>query len=266
MPFYSTYAGTDIMNGEGCLLLHSYQEKNDRSRSMMDKPPSPYSDAWRSEQPAQGQESEMIYGYPEQPVQGLEPEIAYSYPYPTGFSQPNYPPYAQGYAGYTGYTDDTPLQQADYANYADAQQPVYLLARKGWNTLWIGLTALALLVLLAGGSLYYYLLTRSTPEKTLHTYCNAIKNEDGHTLYNTYSKDAQTQTDEAHLQQGMRLIEFLSGGIEDCSIDSNSIHENDPQATARVTFTLYNGRLTGTILHLINENGQWKIENNAIFP
>lgn len=234
---------------------------------MMDKPPSPYPGGWGSAQPGQAQESEMIYGYSAQPGLVPEPEAIYEYPHPASFPEPDYAPGQPLYSqGYTGVADYANVQQPDYTSYAGAQRPVYSFMKKSWNTLWIALTTLALLVLLAIGSLYYYFLVRSTPERTLQTYCSAVKSQDGHTLYTLYSKGAQTLTDEAHLQQGLRLIEFISGGIEDCSIDNNSIHENDPQATARVTFTLYNGRITGALIHLINENGQWRIETNAILP
>lgn len=220
----------------------------------MDNPPSPYPDEHQPGQSGQAQESEMLYGYP----------------HAAGFPQPGYPPtqpmYPPSQAGYTGYAGTQPASYADYTNYMGAQQPGYPLLRRSWNSLWIALTALALLLLLIGGSLYYYFLVRSTPQKTLQAYCSAIKSEDGQALYNTYSSEAQTQTDAPHLQQGLRLIEFLSGGIEDCTVDRNSIHENDPQATASVTFTLYNGRVNSAILNLIEENGQWKVENNAILP
>lgn len=205
--------------------------------------------------------------------------MLYGYPHAAGFPQPGYPPTQPMYpptqpgytgeqtqAGYAGYAGTQPAGYMDYTNYMGAQQPAYPLLRRGWNSLWIVLTTLALLLLVLGGSLYYYFLIRSTPQKTLQAYCSAIKNEDGQALYNTYSSEARTQTDAPHLQQGLRLIEFLSGGIEDCTVDANSIRENDPQASASVMFTLYNGRVNSAVLHLIDENGQWKIENNAILP
>ena len=231
---------------------------------MMNNPPSHDPDAQQSGYPGQAQESQMVYGYPEQTDQMGESEGMYGYPHAAGFPQPGYPP-----------TQPMDAQaQMNYMDYAGLQQPGSSMPQQPGNTflgkmgnsLWIALTALALLLLVAGGSIYYYFQVRSTPEKTLQTYCNAIKNDDSHALYNTYSSEAQSQTDEAHLQQGLRLIEFFSGGIEDCSVNAYSIHENDPQATASITFTLSGGRMSDVRLHLIDENGQWKVENNAILP
>ena len=220
----------------------------------MDNSPSPYSE---SEHIVQEQELEMLYGDP----------------HAAGFPQPGYPPTQPMYAepaqvnyadiqqpGYTGYAG------TQYSAYSDTQQPGQAAFWKGWHSLLIALTALALLLLIASGSVYYYLQTRSTPEKTLQAYCSAIKNDDGRALYNTYSSEVQGQTDVPHLQQGLKFIEFVSGGIENCTVDTNSIHENDPHATARVTFTLYSGHLTDAILRLIDEKGQWKVENNTILP
>lgn len=218
----------------------------------MDNPPSPYSDAHQSGQTGQAQESEMLYDYP----------------HVADFPQPNYPPTQPMYMPtQPGYPAVGQPDYAAYGGYADAQQAGYYpSARRNWNTLWIILTSLALLLLIAAGSLYYYFQVRSTPARTLQAYCSAIKDDDGQALYNTYSSEAQALTDAPHLQQGLRLIEFLSGGIEDCDVDSASIRENDPQATARVTFTLANGRVNSTFLRLIKEHGQWKVENNATFP
>ncbi len=184
--------------------------------------------------------------------------MIYGYPHSAGFPQPGYPPTQIQ----TSYPDVPP----GYGLPPEIPQPDYGLLKKNWNALWIVLTALLLLLLVAGGSIYYYLQIRSTPEKTLQAYCNAVKDDDGQALYDTYSRASQTQTDVAHLQQGLRLIDFLSGGVQDCSVDRNSLQENDPQATGRVTFILNNGRANSTMLHLINENGQWKIENNAVLP
>lgn len=236
----------------------------------MDNLPSSYPEEQKPREPGAAQECEMLYDYP---------------PHAAGFPQPNYPPAQQFYSAPTevnapmpAYTDGyTGMRQpgANYLDYAATQQldqhtqarrPFYTWAWKSWNSLWIVLTSLALTLLLAAGVFYYFLQVRSTPDKTLQSYCSAVKKDDAQALYNTYSSAAQNQTDAAHLQQGLRLIEFFSGGIEDCTVDSSSIHESDPEATARVTFVLYNGRMSSALIYLINEHGQWKVQNNAIVP
>ena len=226
----------------------------------MNNPPSPYPGA-EPGQEDQTQESQMLYSYPEQEDQMQGAGVPYGYPHAAGFPQPGYPPTqpidAQAQPGYAG------LQQAGFI---EPQFPSYARWGKSWNGLWIALTVFVLFLLVAGGSLYYYLQIRSTPEKTLQNYCNAIKSDDAQALYNTYSSEARDQIDEAHLQRGLRVIDFFSGGIEDCSVDTASVRENDPHASADVTFTLANGDVNSARLHLIDENGAWKVENNAILP
>ncbi|HEY0752914.1 MAG TPA: hypothetical protein VGD98_02965 [Ktedonobacteraceae bacterium] len=232
----------------------------------MDNPSSPYPDEQHARQPGQAQECEMLYDYPHtadfpqaddyQPTQQLH--VA---PTEVDARQAGYADRLQ-----TSYLNHADTQQAGYAGYTNTRRPFFAWAWKSWNSLWIVLTALALILLVAAGGFYYYLQVQSTPAKTLQTYCSAVKNDDGQALYNTYSNEAQSQTDQVHLQQALRLIEFFSGGIEDCTVDVGSIHETDPEATARVTFLLYNGRLSSTLLHLINEHGYWRIQNNTIVP
>ncbi len=239
----------------------------------MDNPPSSYSDGYQGKQQSQAQECETLYdyshaaGFPQPdnpPSQGF-----YSAPTQADIQQPGYVDAQQpGYTNYgvtqqPGYAGDANGQQAGYAK---TRLPFYTWAWRTWNSLWIVLTTLALLLLMAVGGFYYYLQTRSTPEKTLQEYCSAVKSDDGQALYDTYSSSAQAQVDEPHLQQGLRLIDFLSGGIQDCTVDKSSIQESDPQATARITFVLYNGRISSPTLHLVNENGQWKVENNPLLP
>lgn len=197
-------------------------------------PPSPYPDQNPPEQPG--------HSYAENiPRQGYQP------------TQPIYSPEQPGYAP---------------TLYAQAQPgyPPITVPGNRHSGLWIALTAIALLLLVAAGGAYYYFLVRSTPQKTLQSYCSAIKSDDAQALYNTYSSAAQAQTTVAQLQQGLRLVEFLSGGIEDCTVDANSIQENGTLATGAVTFKLSDNRSSSTTIHLVDESEQWKVENNSIFP
>jgi hypothetical protein len=69
-----------------------------------------------------------------------------------------------------------------------------------------------------------------------------------------------------HIQQGLSLLQDFTGGVEDCGVNADSLREDDPHASGDVTFTLMNGHLSMARLHLIDENGQWKITDTAIIP
>lgn len=177
-------------------------------------------------------------------------------------TQPAFPPMQPGYApaggsGQTGWPAPGAFTQPGYA---PAPAP-----RRRHTGLWIAL-AVILLLLVAGGGTAVYLQARPTPQKTLQAYCDALKANDAQALYNTLSSSAQAQTSVSQLRQGLNLIEFLVGGIKECVVNADSIQQNGSTATGTVTITTDRGRTSTSTIHLIEENGQWKIQNNVRFP
>src|SRR5258708_11716499 len=117
--------------------------------------------------------------------------------------------------------------------------------------LWVALFVIVLL--LAGGGAYYYFQIRSTPLKTLQTYCDGIKKSDAQEVYNTYSSDLQAHRSISQVQQEFQVIALFTGGIKDCSVASSSIEENSSTATGVITLISNRNRsLSGTV-HLVNE-------------
>jgi hypothetical protein len=174
------------------------------------------------------------------------PEQNPPYPFsePGGFvpaSQPTLPPFPPSQPGY-------PLVPASQKRH-----------------LWFVLAAVLLLLLLAGGA-FTYLQVRSTPQKTLQAYCDALKAADAQALYNTLAHAARAQTSVPQLQQGLRLVAFFVGGVKSCVANADSVQENGSSATGTVTITTGRGQSTNATIHLIAEQGQWKIENNASVP
>jgi hypothetical protein len=103
---------------------------------------------------------------------------------------------------------------------------------------------------------------RPTPQKTLQAYCSALKAGDAQALYDTLTRAARAQTSVSQLQQELRLVEFLVGGVKECLVNAESIQENGSSATGTVTIVTNRGRSTVTNLHLSEEQGQWKIDTN----
>ncbi|HET8845729.1 MAG TPA: hypothetical protein VFN35_29955 [Ktedonobacteraceae bacterium] len=130
--------------------------------------------------------------------------------------------------------------------------------------LWIGL--IILLSLLVGSGSYYYFQMRSTPQKTIQAYCDALKNNDAQALYNTLTPELQTQTSVSRLQQGLRLLNFLTDGFRSCTFNENSIRESDPTATASITLVPNQGPSTTPTIRLKEEDGQWRIQDNTSIP
>ena len=172
-------------------------------------------------------------GYP-QPANYPQP----GYPQPGGFGQPGYPP-----AG-------------------TFPQPGYPPQKKSRVGLWIGII-IVLLVLIGGIGGFVYFQNRSTPEKTLQAYCTALQNNDAQGIYNTLSSASQAKTDVGKISQGLQLIKFLAGGFT-CSY--SNVQQSGNTATATLTLVPQRGKTANGTVHVINENGQWKMDETNNLP
>jgi len=117
--------------------------------------------------------------------------------------------------------------------------------------------ALIILVVLAAVGAFVY-LTRSTPDRTLATYCDALKNGDYPTAYNQLSTRAMNSLSEAQFAQEWQA---LGGGR---AMTERKVQEQGSTATATVTFTLGNGRTALATIQLVDENGVWRVDAETI--
>ena len=128
--------------------------------------------------------------------------------------------------------------------------------------MWITLALVA--VAIVGGSItlgIVYNTNRSTPTKTLQTFCTDFKNSDAQGLYDLLSSHAQAQTSVGVLKAILELVQ-LNGGVRDCTV--TNVQENGSTATGHLTITLNNAQSNQSILeHLTNEKGTWKMEEIA---
>ena len=209
--------------------------------------------------------------YPQQPAypaqQSMTPPPAFTptptqpraeYPQAAAPAQPGYPPaggYSQpGYPPMGGYS-----QQGGYPPAGNFPQQSYPPQKKSRAGLWIGIIVV-LILLIGGGIGGYFYINRSTPEKTLQAYCTALQNNDAQGIYNTYSSDSQSKTDVQKISQGLKFITLITGPLT-CSY--SNVQQSGSTATATLTLTPTRGKAgTGTV-HLVDENNQWKIENNT---
>lgn len=116
-----------------------------------------------------------------------------------------------------------------------------------------------LLALLLLTSLIALLATRSTPDKTLDTFCNALVAGDGRLAVNQFSTTLQNQ-------QGAGLIvELEISKITMCAHTPASIKGSSATATLTLTSSLNTSAANGlnkTLVTLIQEaNGVWKIDS-----
>ena len=210
--------------------------------------------------PQDGQTAPGQYGGPayEQTVIGYNPV-------PQASQQP-YPQQPQGYPqqppDYQGYTP--PAQQpyapapgqVGFPGYpATAVQP----QKKSRLGLWIALIVIVLLVA-AGGVGGYVYLNRSTPEKTITTYCNALQSGDYQTAYNQLSSSLTSKFTESQFAQLSQVGFAAVGGLKSCTV--SNVQENGSTATGTITATFGNGKTQSSPISLVNQNGTWKLTSS----
>ncbi len=162
--------------------------------------------------------------------------------------QPAYPPppvYAQPNQAY-------PAQPAGPYAYPPATAP-----KRSNRTLFIILgSVVGGLVLLCILASVLVAITRSTPEKTLTAYCDAVKSGDYPTAYNQYAKNIQRQVSEAQFESVFNNIK-----ITGCSVSNTS--DDGTVGMGTISFVTDKGSSGVDDYRLIQENGVWKISNET---
>lgn len=153
--------------------------------------------------------------------------------------------------------------QADYSIPSSGSPPVASKLAgpqqpKSRIGMWITLALVA--VAIVGGSIMLGILyntNRSTPTKTLQTFCTDFKNSDAQGLYDLLSSHTQAQTNVGVLKAILELVQ-LNGGVHDCTV--TNVQENGSAATGHLIITLKNAQSNQSMLeHLTNERGTWKM-------
>ncbi|HVB74801.1 MAG TPA: FHA domain-containing protein [Ktedonobacteraceae bacterium] len=120
-------------------------------------------------------------------------------------------------------------------------------------TLALGVMLVAIVVV----SLIAFVVNRSTPDKTLDTFCNALLSGNGQLAYNQLSTTYQNQ------QGGLFIGEITSNKATACTHTTAIISGSSARATLTTSFSLNSGSSnspTNSIVMLIQDaNGVWKI-------
>jgi FHA domain-containing protein len=217
------------------------------------------------------------------PMPSYEPTIAVSDPFaqaaPPVFQQPqaypNYPTPAPAQPAYPqpGYPQAQPMYpqqgypqqgypQPSYPQPGGFGQPSMPPPQKKSNPGLFIVIAVILVLIVGGGGAYFYIQAQPSPQKTLQTFCSALKAGDYQTVYNQYSSRVQNQLSEAQFAGFLKLGLDLSGGITACTV-SNVVQDSSTTAHGSVTTTTGNGKTTTGTTPLVLEKGAWKIDTNT---
>ena len=152
---------------------------------------------------------------------------------------------------HTQQPDYTPFIPTDYDGPIPGYVPIKQVRRRDRRLILIGIGLLVVMALAVGS---YFYVTRSTPEKTLDTFCNAMQGQDYQTAYNQLSsilQSGETELDFAHTAKA-------GGKVSVCTHSSANTTGN--QATANVKLVIAYIQTTTTTVTLITDNDStWKL-------
>ncbi len=150
---------------------------------------------------------------------------------------------------------NVPVIPAGYVGPIPGYVPIEQVRRSNRRLVLIGLGGLIVIALAISGYIFF---TRSTPEKTLDVYCNAIRGQDYQTAFNQLSaslQSSETELEFAHTSQA-------GGKVSACTHSPTTTTNN--LATANMTFVIGSGQTSSTTVSLVTDSGNtWKIN---MFP
>lgn len=146
------------------------------------------------------------------------------------------------------YSGNVPVHPGSVPVYVEPAPPQPVRRRRAW--IWITLVVLVLLI--AGGAAFVF-FSRSTPEKTLDSYCQALQAQNYVAAYNQLASSIQNMETEP---QYAAIAQAL-GKTTACTHGSANIISNT--ATANLTVVSAGQTYNGTVTLLQDNSNNWKI-------
>jgi pSer/pThr/pTyr-binding forkhead associated (FHA) protein/limonene-1,2-epoxide hydrolase len=151
--------------------------------------------------------------------------------------------------------DSTLFIPPDFDGPIPGYMPLKEVRRRDRRLILIGLGLLVVIALAVGG---YFYFNRSTPEKTLDAFCNAMQGQDYQTAYNQLSNSLQSSETELEFANTLRA----NGKVNTCTHSSANATNN--KAAAKVTIVTNSGQASSSSIILTADSGNiWKL---SLFP
>ena len=209
----------------------------------------PYVPYMSPNQPLQGQAA-----YPQSPQQPLPQQPMYGQPGPQGYFQQ--PMYGQP-QGFQGYPQQVPFGQP--GSYGSVPVATTVTQRRNRTLPLIAaiVGGLVVLALIIGG---VYFAVRSTPTKTLTTFCNDIQSGNYQGAYDQFSAGVREANTESAFATSTKAVVTAGGGLKACTIAD--VSDDGSIGTGLMTWVPNkNGSAASFDTTLIDENGTWKIDS-----
>ncbi len=174
----------------------------------------------------------------QQNYQHQSPSSSYSQPQPAYGQPPAAPPY-----GYPALAQTSPRK---------SNRP----SRTLLIILGSVLGAIVLLCVIISAFVY---VNRSTPEKTLGTFCNGLKNKDYQTAYSQLARSIQNQVTEGQFESA--FTGNNTPQITNCTVSNT--YENGSTGSGALNYSFNNGRTVTQDYKLAYEDNVWKISSGT---
>lgn len=193
--------------------------------------------------------------FAQQPVQGTE----FAFPETVAVPRPAYAGEPQGYQAPTP-SFTTPVAPF---NPLSPTPPKQKPKKKRRGLLGVAIFIIVVLLLAVAAYLTFAYLNRSTPQETLTTFCNDLKNNDYHGAYQQMSSNFQSTSSENRFTNFFKGQFALGGGLKDCQ--PGNATTSGSTGTATITFTVNNGLIPPQNRNstLVTDSGVWKIDSIA---
>ncbi|GAC1349755.1 MAG: hypothetical protein NVSMB27_25830 [Ktedonobacteraceae bacterium] len=172
------------------------------------------------------------------------------------------PPANYGSNAQQSYPPASPVGYPVPPQYAPPGAPIYSpagAAKKKGRGRWIIVGIIALLLVIGVASAAYTYANRSTPAKTLTTFCNDLKSSNYHDAYQQLSSSDQRLQSEANFTTSLQRSFASVGGLKDCTFNNESDADSTASAVMTLTVNLTVVPPINYNTNLVNENGSWKI-------
>ena len=129
------------------------------------------------------------------------------------------------------------------------------VGKKGRRGLWITISLIALLIVSVSSFFVISYINRSTPTRTLDTFCNALRQQDYQSAYNQFSQKLQKTFSESTFANN-----FMPDAVTACTYTSTRSNGQSVITSMRIVHGQA-GANNDVVTLIVNRDQEWKIDD-----